>query len=221
MSVGGSIIVPDDIDVQFLKNFKKLVDQITKKGHRLIIVCGGGKTCRKYQKAASEIASPSGKELDLLGIASTKLNAFFIKTIFGEDASDVIENDPKKAIKTNKKIIISAGWDPGHSTDWDAVMLGKYFKADAVLNLFDLDYVYDKNPKEFSDAKPIKEMAWKDFRKNIVGSKWVPGKNVPFDPIAAEIAEKNKIEVVIMNGRNLDNLQKFLEGKEFKGTVIR
>lgn len=221
MSVGGSIIVPDEIDVAFLKQFKKLILDFTKNGNRVILVCGGGKTCRKYQAAASEITKLSHTELDWLGIAATRLNAHFIKTIFGSLASEVIENDPGKAIKTSKKIIISCGWDPGHSTDWDSVMIGKYMKADAVINLFDLDYVYDKNPKQFKDAIPIKEISWQKFRKEIVGYKWVPGKNVPFDPIAAGIAEEHNIEVVIMNGKNLGNLKNFLDGKKFKGTVVR
>ncbi len=221
MSVGGSIIVPDEIDVNFLKEFRKLVLDFVKKGNKVVIVCGGGKTCRKYQNAAKEIAKLNDVELDLLGIAATRLNAFFVKTLFGNKAFGVIEKDPKKAVKTSRKIIISCGWDPGHSTDWDAVALGRYFKADAVLNLFDLDYVYDKNPKEHSDARPIREISWPDFRKNIVGYKWAPGKNVPFDPIAAGVAEKHKIKVIVMNGKDIDNLRNFLEGREFKGTVVK
>ncbi len=220
MSVGGSIIVPDEIDVNFLKSLKELVLDFVKKGNRVVIVCGGGKTCRKYQNAAKEIAKLNDVEIDLLGIAATRLNAYFVRTLFGNNAFGVIEKDPKKAVKTSKKIIISCGWDPGHSTDWDAVALGRYYKADAVLNLFDLDYVYDKNPKQYSNAKPIREISWKDFRKDIVGYKWVPGRNVPFDPIAAQVAEKHRIKVVIMNGKNLANLRNFLEDKEFKGTVV-
>ena len=220
MSVGGSIIVPDEIDVRFIREFRKLILEFTRKGNKVILVCGGGRTCRKYQKAASQITKLNDTELDWLGISATRLNAFFMKTVFGNAAFGVVEKDYKKAVKTDKNIIISCGWDPGHSTDWDAVMLAKYYNADAMLNLFDLDYVYDKNPKEHSDAKPIKKISWTDFRKNIVGYKWVPGRNVPFDPVAAGIAEKNNAEVVIMNGRNLVNLKNFLEGKEFKGTVI-
>ena len=44
--------------------------------------------------------------------------------------------------------------------------------------------------------------------------------NAPFDPIASKMAEEEKMEVAIMNGRNLKNLEDYLEGKRFKGTSI-
>ena len=38
---------------------------------------------------------------------------------------------------------------------------------------------------------------------------------------AAKRAEELGLEVAIMNGRNLPNLEQYLSGKEFKGTVIK
>jgi uridylate kinase len=89
-----------------------------------------------------------------------------------------------------------------------------------VVNLSNIDYVYNKDPKKFKNAKKIKEISWADFRK-IVGDKWDPGLNVPFDPIASKIAQEAQMEVVIMNGKKLKNLENYLEGKKFTGTVIR
>jgi uridylate kinase len=43
---------------------------------------------------------------------------------------------------------------------------------------------------------------------------------VPFDPVAAKEAEKIKAKVVLMNGKNIENLDNFLKGKNFKGTII-
>ena len=57
------------------------------------------------------------------------------------------------------------------------------------------------------------------FRK-IVGSKWDPGLNLPFDPVAAKLGEKLKLKVIVMNGKPLSNLSNFLRGKAYKGTVI-
>ena len=59
-----------------------------------------------------------------------------------------------------------------------------------------------------------------DYR-NMVGDKWDPGMNVPFDPIASKVANESNMEVAIMNGKKLDNLENYLNGKEFRGTVIR
>ena len=41
ISLGGSVIVPDKIDVNFLEKFKKIINKI-KKGNKIVIVTGGG-----------------------------------------------------------------------------------------------------------------------------------------------------------------------------------
>ena len=55
ISLGGSIIVPNEIDIAFLKSFKALIERYLKKDFRFIIVAGGGQTCRKYQDASSKV----------------------------------------------------------------------------------------------------------------------------------------------------------------------
>lgn len=219
ISLGGSLVVPEEIDVAFLKGFRNLILSHVKKGRRFIIIVGGGKVCRKYQKAASQITNLAREDLDWLGIHSTRLNAHLLRTIFRDVAHPVIIKNPTERIQTNKPVIIAAGWKPGCSTDYDAVMLAKNFKVRAVLNLSDIDYVYDNDPDTHRDAKPIKRMSWKDFRK-MFGSEWSPGLNAPFDPVASREAQKLGLRAVIVNGRNISNLRRLLEEKEFIGTVI-
>ena len=61
---------------------------------------------------------------------------------------------------------------------------------------------------------------WKKFRK-IIGSKWVPGLSMPFDPRASRDAEILKIKVIVINGKYLERLESFLNKKEFIGTLIQ
>ena len=84
----------------------------------------------------------------------------------------------------------------------------------------------DANGKShFSDhtaepnAKKIENISWAEYRK-LIPSEWNPGLNSPFDPIASEMAEREGIEVVIMNGKPIDNLKNYLDGSVFLGTVI-
>ena len=219
ISVGGSIIVPDKVDIKFLKDLKKLIEKFVKKGYRFGIYCGGGTLAREYQKAASSIAKLSQTELDWLGIHATWLNADLLVKIFGKVADNCFIIDPTKKVKSKKKVLIAGGWKPGWSTDYDAVLLAKNLKADMVINMTNVDYVYDKDPKKFRNAKPIKETTWKQLRK-LVGSKWSAGLNMPFDPIASKEAEKSRLSVAII-GKNLKNLEKLLKGKKFKGTIIK
>ena len=56
--------------------------------------------------------------------------------------------------------------------------------------------------------------------KKITGGEWKPGANSPFDPMACKLAEESGISVVVMNGKNLDNLEKCFRGEKFTGTII-
>ena len=219
ISLGGSIIVPDKIDAEFLKGFKKVIINFVEKGNKAIIVCGGGKTCRHYQEAAATVSNLRNEDLDWIGIHTTRLNAQLIKTLFLGIVHEKIIHNPNDKIDFREKVLIAAGWKPGWSTDYDAALLAKNFNVKTVINMSDISYVYDKEPKNNHDARPIKEMPWKELRK-LVGNKWDPGLNVPFDPIAAKEAEKLGLKVVIIKGTDLNNLKKFLDEKEFNGTVI-
>ena len=220
ISVGGSMIVPEEVNIDFLKEIKKIILEYVEKGNRTVLVCGGGKVAREYIEASRKLANVADKDADLVGIAATKLNAELVRVMFEEDAHECVIYNPTEKIETNKKILIASGWEPGCSTDTDAVLLAKNFEADTIINMTNIDYVYDKDPKKFDDAKPMKEVLWGDFKK-IVGDEWKPGLNMPFDPIATKQAAELGLKVIIINGNKLDNLNNYLEGKEFKGTVIQ
>ena len=83
-----------------------------------------------------------------------------------------------------------------------------------------MDYVYTDDPKKNPLAEKIEQISWEDYRK-LIPKEWSPGLSSPFDPMASELAEKENIEVAIMNGQPLDHLSNYLEGKEFQGTIIK
>ncbi len=221
ISLGGSLIVPKGgIDWKFLKRFRTLMLSEIKKGNTFFLITGGGATCREYNEAARKVIKTPDRELDWLGIQTTRLNAHLLKTVFYNIAHPEIILDPTDNIKTKKKLIIAGGWKPGWSTDYMAVMIAKKVKARTVINLSNIKYVYDKDPRKFKNVKKITDITWKDFRK-IVGSKWGPGLNAPFDPIASKLAQRAGLEVIITEGRNINNLKKIFREEKFIGTVIK
>lgn len=223
ISLGGSLIVPDEIDWKFVRNFKKVIEKYIRKKYKFIIITGGGKTARKYQAAATKITKLTDDDRDWIGIHATRMNAHFIRTVFRKHAYPTINKNPNdyKMFKNIKEsILVASGWKPGFSTDYDAVVLAKHMGAQTIINFSNIDYVYDKDPNKFKNANKIENISWKDFRKT-VGNTWDPGMNAPFDPIASKLAQKNNLEVLIMNGKNLKNMENYLEGKKFKGTLIR
>jgi uridylate kinase len=217
ISLGGSLLSRPEINIDYLKDFRRIIlAHIPQK--RFFLYTGGGKIARIYQNGLRAFGA-SNYYLDWIGIWATRMNARIVKQVFKEHAESKIIFNPTKKIKIKKPVIIAAGWKPGWSTDCDAVLLAKTYGIKTVVNLTNIDYVYDKDPKKSPDAKAFKKMNWKQYR-NLINDKWEPGLSTPFDPIASKLAQKLNIKVVILNGKYLDRLQKFLDSKKIIGTEI-
>ncbi len=219
VSLGGSLIIPDEIDVVFLKSFVSLIKDYVGKGYKFLIITGGGKICRRYNDSLKQITDPDNEDLDWLGISATRLNAELIRISFGDLAYEKVILDPDFIPNNDNPIIVGGGWKPGNSSDLAAIHGAKNIGATRIINLSNIDFVYDKDPKIDQTAKPIDKISWADFRL-LLPNDWIPGINFPFDPIAASVAESLGYEVVILNGKNIENIKNYLDGKEFVGTVI-
>lgn len=223
MSIGGSLIVPNGgIDTNFLKKLNDFIRQqlASHPDRQFFLVIGGGATARHYRDAGKEVIGRlTDEDLDWLGIHSTRLNAHLIRTIFHDIAHPQIIEHYDVIIKPTEQIVVAAGWKPGWSTDYDCVMLCEDYDVKVIINLSNVAQVYTDDPRTNPDAKPIDAMSWEDFRK-LVGDEWKPGMNAPFDPIAAKKAQELGAKVVVMNGDDFINVEKFLTGQDFLGTVI-
>ena len=103
LSLGGSLIIPDKVDVAFLKKFKKSILRNTK-DYKFIIVCGGGSIARKYISALEQEGINIHLQ-GLIGIATTRTNARFMNYFFNMDSESGIPthvNNIKKIL--DKKI---------------------------------------------------------------------------------------------------------------------
>jgi len=219
IALGGSVIAPQDIDTEYLRALKTFLQSQVKKGRRFVLIVGGGYVCRRYVKAAKEISAISEKEQDSLGIASTKLNAFFLKTILGKGLAycDILDKEKKIKSFNKNKVVVGCGWSPGWSTDYIAVKTAFNFKQKTAIIIGKPDYVYTKDPDIYRTAKPIKKISLTDYLK-MIPCKWTPSLSLPIDPIAARFAKTKKMQVVVA-GKSLANLKNIVEGKPFKGTI--
>ncbi|MFH1409292.1 MAG: UMP kinase [Nanoarchaeota archaeon] len=220
VSLSGKFVYDNSVQVEYLKTFRTIILNFVKKGNRAIIVVGGGGINRIYNKAAQEFGRISNEDLDLIGIAATKLNATLVRTLFGEAAfSEIVEN-PNLPPETDRRIIIASGYKPGSSSDLDAVILAKHYHVDRVINLTNEDFVYDKDPDTHKDAKPLPELTF-DKMQSIVGTKWRPRLNMPFGPIAVKRAKENGLQLCILNGNHLKEFEAALAGEAFRGSVVK
>lgn len=219
ISLGGSLVVPESVDTNFLKQFKLLIEEKVSSGYRFLIIVGGGKTCRVYQDALSAVnADATQEDLDWLGIYSTQFNAQLVRLVFKDIADTAIAGDPYDVADIDAKIIIAAGARPGNSTDLGAIRAADKLGAKTVINLSNVEYVCDSDPRTNPDAKRFETLAWAEYR-SFIPTEWKPGLSTPFDPVASARAEELGITVAIMNG-DLENFANYLDGKPFRGTTI-
>lgn len=220
ISLGGSLIVPEDIDVSFLKSFKEVILSNIEKGRKFVIITGGGKTCRKYNDALTQLMEDiTPRQLDWLGIYVTRLNAHMLQMAFGEDyAKRELIKDPTQEIDLSTPIRIGGGTIPGHSSDGAAVEIAEKIGAKTIINLSNITHVYDSDPNKNPGAKKFEKISWDEYIK-LIPKEWTPGLSTPFDPTASRGAKALGIKVVIMNGKTT-NLEAYLEGGNFEGTII-
>lgn len=222
LSVGGSIIAPNQVDVDFLKRFKKAITEYLSEdiNRKLIMVSGGGAPARLYQEAYREIVEDDNSdEQDWIGIAATRLNARLLKGVFQDFCSNEVVTDPTVVERFEGQVLIAAGWKPGFSTDNDAVLLAEKFHADTVINLSNIEKIYTADPKIDPDAQPIDQISWADFRR-MIGDEWIPGRNLPFDPVAARRGATLGLRVISAGGKDIENLLNILYERPFNGSVI-
>lgn len=220
LSLGGSLIVPDKVDVSFLKKFKKVILKNTQR-YKFIIVCGGGSTARKYISALKEEGIDE-KLQSFSGISATRMNARFMNYFFNINPEYGIPHT-LETVRNNikKQDIVFCGaleYKPKQTSDSTATEIAKTFKIDFI-NLTNVQGLHDKNPKKFRNAKFIPEISWKDFDKMANKQKYRPGQHFVLDQTASKMIMKNKITTYIL-GKDLKQFDNLLYNKKFKGTII-
>ena len=219
ISLGGSQIIPKEVNIPFLKKFKEIIK--SNKKYKFIIVTGGGSIARKYIEAL-KISGISEELQSLSGISATRMNARFMNYFFNMDSKKGIPHTMetlKNCIK--KQDIVFCGaleYKPNQTSDSTSAEIARVFNSDFI-NITDVSGLYNKNPKKNKDAILIKKITWKDFDEIANEKKFKPGQHFILDNSASQIIKKNKIKTYII-GNNLKNLENLLKNKKFTGTII-
>lgn len=221
ISIGGSVLVPNDNDGDYIRSLAKLLKKISQ-DYNLIIVTGGGRIARFYINLGRSLGI-SENDLDELGIGATRLNAHLLIKALG----DAVNPDPAMDVEETAElvedhhIVVMGGTVPGHTTDAVSAMASEKVGAVRLINATNVDGVYDSDPRKNPEAKRFDKMTFDQLNSIVSGEHGKAGPNVIFDPKGAKIIEKMKIPLMVCNGRNLAALENAILGKEFEGTLIR
>ncbi|MCK9415145.1 MAG: hypothetical protein PHG60_01620 [Candidatus Dojkabacteria bacterium] len=226
LKVGGSIMYDQLLNVNFevFKKIKVWYHEQEEKYDKIVFVTGGGGLSRSVQES---IIEDIGGEDNFHSIAMsvTQTNAAIFSSYL-DDKQIFVPRTLGEAyeflIDSGERVMVSGGLKMGWSTDMDAAVFADTLGTDRVFKISNIDYVYDKDPKEFFDAKPIKDMTWKDYFKifDIVeGEQHGPNRNMPISVESAQYCARKKISFLITGGKFLEEEEKVSKILQ-KGTFI-
>jgi uridylate kinase len=219
VSVGGSILIPGDDDSSYIKKLAEMLGDVSDTV-QIVVVCGGGRIARYYIGRGDELGGTTG-QCDMLGIGATRLNAQLLAIALGKLSSTDIPVTAEGAaeMSTPDNIVVMGGTVPGHTTDAVAVMVAKEMNADRVVNATSVEAVYSDDPKKDPSAKRFSRLTITELG-DIVYKEHGAGKSSVFDPLGIRIAKEEKIDILMVDGRDLDELKNAILGKTIKGTYV-
>lgn len=217
ISLGGSRIVPDDVDYRFLRKFQKLID--SHKDKKFVVVCGGGSSARRYISAFRKLGKGIRDQSEE-GIAITRFHAGFMSRFFGAEANKIVPRNMKsvkRMLRRNRVVFCGAlRWKDNNTSDGNAAQLAGYLGC-SFINLTNVRGLYDRDPAK-RGAKFIGKISWKDFLVIAKKVKYEAGQHFVLDLVAAEEILKRRIVTYIVG--SLKSMDGVLRGKRVSGTVI-
>ena len=219
VSIGGSILIPGKDDAEFITKLAEMLRRVSSRVN-VAVVCGGGKIARYYTETGRELGG-SEYDLDMLGIGATRLNAGLLALALGDLSSKDVPTtiDAAADAFSHGKILVMGGTEPGHTTDAVATMLARELGGRRVVNATSVDAVYSDDPRKNPDAIRYDKLTIDELEK-LVYSDHGAGKSSVFDPLGVQIAKSEKIDIMMVDGRNLAELEKAIAGEPFDGTFV-
>ncbi len=189
------------LDYVMLDKVSEMIKEINKKWIELGIVVGAWNFIRW-----AEVVNLDRCNADNMWMLAININAIALADILSKKWIEVKQvnsfaidwisdrfNKPK-TIKNLKKwqVVIFGGWtwNPYFTTDTAWVLRALEIEADMMIKATKVDWVYDKDPKKFSDAKFIKKASYNE----------VITKNLKvMDATAISLAKENNMLIKVVN----------------------
>jgi uridylate kinase len=211
------------IDFEVLRNLCREIADVRKMGVQVGIVIGGGNfwRYRDFQKSGIDRVHS-----DYMGMVATIMNSLAMQNMFKSmkvparalsafDIPVVVESyrrDRAMHDLDKGKIVICAGGtgSPFFTTDSAAALRALELECDALLKATKVDYVCDKDPVKYKDARIFKKLSYDQVLSM--------GLQV-MDLTAVSMVAADKIPIQVFNLTKKGNIAKVVEGKPV-GSII-
>jgi len=211
ISLGGSLLTRELTPENFTR-YAEVLRRLRRRGHRLVVVCGGGRTARVYQRLVKELGGDEELQ-DLVGIEATHMNAMTLIAALGEDAHPRSLRTVEEVVKNfGDRIIVCGGDKPGCSTDYDAALFAEALRADLLVNATDVDGVYTADPKRDPNAVKLDRLTYDRLEEILSKNVQAPGEYGLFDLKAVEVLRRSGVRLVVVDGRDPEEIIRAVEG---------
>ena len=200
----------------------KIIKKAVNSGIEIGIVIGGGNFWRGRSNTMMDSCTS-----DYIGMLATIMNALALNDALLQSGVDsrvqtsiemrqiaefYIKDRAIKNLNKSRVVIFAGGiGSPFFSTDTAASLRALEIHADMILKATNVDYVYTKDPRKYTDFEAIKETSHLRVIKDKL--------NV-MDLTAISLCMENNIPIRVFNLNNVNNLEKALMGEEI-GTIIK
>lgn len=219
ISLGGSVLVPS-LSEHRISDYADALRQVSEK-HQVFVVVGGGGEARRYIGAVRTLGVDEGT-CDEIGIHVTRLNAMLLVAALGNSAYPAVALDQTAALRyaVSGRIVVMGGVTPAQTTDAVAAVLAERTGADLLVNLTSVDGIYSADPKTDSSAKKFNHLTPDRLAEIVGGTGLNAGSNTVMDSIAVKVIQRSGIPLIVLDGRNPQNLPDAVLSGRFTGTIV-
>jgi uridylate kinase len=199
------------------------IKEVHECGIDIAIVVGGGNIIRGEQASIQGLDRSSA---DHMGMLATVINALALQDALekldidtrvqsavqmSEVAEPFIRRRAMRHLEKGRVVILAAGTgNPYFTTDTAAALRSLEMHAEAVLKATNVDGVYDKDPRVFSDAKKFVSLDYMDAISQGLGI---------MDLTAFTLCMENQMPIVVFNISVRGNLKRVVMGEPIGTTV--
>jgi len=226
LKLSGEVLEGDQdggIDFKFLDVLCKEIAEVKKMGVQVAIVVGGGNfwRFRDFEKSGLDRVHS-----DNMGMLATVMNALALAHGFEKYNIDAVpysaipmekicatymRDTAVETLKKGKIVLCAAGTgSPFFTTDTAAALRALELKCDVLLKATNVDYVYNKDPHKYKNAKKYTKISYEEVLEKQLGV---------MDLSATALCASSRLPVLVFNLLKRGNILKAVKG-ETLGTLI-
>ncbi len=154
---------------------------------------------------------------------ASRLNANLIAFALGDLAYPAVPDSLEDFVEkwSSGKVVVTGGFQPGQSTAAVAALVAEAISASKLVVATNVDGVYDKDPRDHADAVMLKELTLSRLREILESSQSVKaGTYELLDPMSMKIIQRSKIQVIVMNYKNISALTSLIKENKAIGSIV-